>query len=90
MQQVLQQLHLQAHRNKYQLTGKHISVCKKNVLKVFYLQKGVKPVKNRSRLTNTQRKAIGHKMRDNGEIAHYAEKVQYSRNNDNVKPETNL
>jgi hypothetical protein len=50
----------------------------------------VKPVKNRSRLTNTQRKAIGHKMRDNGEIGHYAEKVQYSRNNDNVKPETNL
>ncbi|MBL4936603.1 hypothetical protein JK636_12625 [Clostridium sp. YIM B02515] len=47
-------------------------------------------MKNRSRLTNTQRKAIGHKMSDNGEIAHYAEKVQYSRNNDNVKPETTL
>lgn len=44
-------------------------------------------MKNRSNLTNTQRKAVGFKMRDNGEIEHVAEKTTHSRKNDNVKPD---
>jgi hypothetical protein len=44
-------------------------------------------MKNRPKLTNKQRTAIGYKRHDNGEIAHQAEKYAFSKNNDNVKPD---
>lgn len=42
---------------------------------------------HKNRLSNKQRSAMGLKRKDNGEINHYAEKVVFSKQNDNVKPE---
>lgn len=42
---------------------------------------------HKNRLSNKQRSAMGLKRRDNGEISHNAEKVAFSRKNDNVKSE---
>lgn len=44
-------------------------------------------MKGKARLTNKQRVAVGIKLHDNGEISHYNEKINTSRNNDNVRPE---
>ncbi|SKA86311.1 hypothetical protein SAMN05428976_10863 [Clostridium sp. USBA 49] len=43
-------------------------------------------MKNKPKFTNKQKTAMGIKMNDNGEIAHYNDKVEISRKNDNVKP----
>lgn len=45
-------------------------------------------MKGKPKLTNKQRAALGIKRHDNGEIDHAAEKVAYSRNNDNVRPDS--
>jgi hypothetical protein len=45
-------------------------------------------MKGKPKLTNKQRTALGFKRYDNGEIAHQAEKVAYSKNNDNVRPDS--
>ena len=44
-------------------------------------------MKERPKLTNTQRTAMGIKRHDNGEIAHQAEKNAFSKKNDNVMPD---
>lgn len=45
-------------------------------------------MKVKGRLTNKQRTAIGLKRHDNGEITHDADKASYSKNNDNVRPDS--
>ncbi len=45
-------------------------------------------MKRKARLTNKQRTAMGFKRYDNGEIAHAAEKAEYSKSNDNVRPDS--
>jgi hypothetical protein len=44
-------------------------------------------MRGRPKLTNKQRTAMGFIRHDNGEIAHKAEKIAYSKNNDNVRPD---
>jgi hypothetical protein len=45
-------------------------------------------MKTKSEITNQQRSALGIKRTDNGEIEHADEKKTWSKENDNVRPDS--